>query len=64
MKRNLGAFDRLIRTLLGFGLLALVVTGPQTNWGWLGLIPIFTAWIGFCPLYVALGISTNKPSPA
>jgi hypothetical protein len=64
MKRNIGSFDRLIRTLLGFGLLALLFTGPQTNWGWLGLIPLFTAWIGWCPLYAMLGLSTRKTAHA
>ena len=64
MLRNIGTADRWIRIVIGFGLLALVFTGPQTAWGYLGLIPLATALFGYCPLYQALGISTNHSRPA
>jgi Protein of unknown function (DUF2892) len=57
--RNIGGMDRIIRVVLGIGLLALVFYGPETRWGWLGLVPLLTAVVGFCPLYRLLGISTN-----
>lgn len=58
MTRNVGTIDRAARTILGLGLLSLVFVGPQTNWGWLGLIPLGTAVIGWCPPYALLGLST------
>jgi hypothetical protein len=65
MKINEGALDRILRIVVGAGLLSLVFIGPQTPWGYLGIIPLATGLIGFCPLYTALGINTcgvRKPS--
>lgn len=59
---NIGAADRALRAVLGLIALALVFTGPKTNWGYLGLIPLFTAAIGFCPIYAVLGLSTRSRS--
>jgi hypothetical protein len=50
--------ERAIRAVLGILLLTLVFVGPQTAWGWLGIIPLVTAVTGFCPLYSLLGINT------
>lgn len=58
MKVNVGTLDRGIRAIVGLVLIALVFVGPQTAWGWLGLIPLATALIGFCPAYSLLGIKT------
>jgi hypothetical protein len=58
MKTNVGVFDRAVRIILGAGLVSLVFVGPQTPWGYLGLVPIATGLIGFCPLYAMLGINT------
>lgn len=55
---NVGKLDRAIRIILGVVLLALVFVGPQTPWGWIGLVPLITGFIGFCPLYKILGINT------
>ena len=60
MTRNIGTLDHAARTLVGLGLISLVFLGPQTNWGWIGLIPLATAVIGWCPPYHLLGISTRK----
>lgn len=60
MVTNIGAVDRVIRAVLGVGLLALVFLGPQTPWGWIGLIPLSTAVIGWCPLYTLFGLKTCK----
>lgn len=60
MLRNEGQFDRLLRILVGIVLLALVFVGPKTPWGWLGLVPLLTGLVGFCPLYRLLGINTCK----
>lgn len=53
--RNIGSFDRMARIVVGMFLLSLVFMGPQTPWGWLGLIPLITGVTGFCFLYELLG---------
>lgn len=58
MIKNEGAVDRGLRIALGLGLLSLTVVGPQTWWGLTGLLPLATGFVGFCPLYRLLGIST------
>jgi len=63
MLHNMSTADRLIRIVLGIALLALVFTGPHTLWGLLGLIPLITAFVGFCPLYRLLGIHTGSNLP-
>jgi hypothetical protein len=60
IKPNLGGIDRAIRILAGAALLALVFVGPQTPWGYLGLVPLLTGVIGFCPAYCPLGLSTCR----
>ena len=58
MTRNIGTIDRILRTIFGLGAIALVFVGPQTPWGWLGLIPLATAAIGWCPPYALIGLNT------
>ncbi len=58
MVTNEGKLDRIIRAVLGIGILALVFVGPKTPWGLLGLVPLATAFVGFCPLYKLLGVNT------
>ena len=62
MKANEGKIDRTFRVVVGLGLLSLMFVGPQTMWGALGLIPLVTGLVGFCPLYRVLGINTCKIS--
>jgi hypothetical protein len=59
MTSNVGAADRVVRIILGLGLLGLVFFGPSTAWGWVGLVPLATGLAGTCPLYTLLGISTR-----
>jgi hypothetical protein len=61
--KNMGSVDRVIRIVVGIVLLALVFVGPHTLWGLLGLVPLATAFVGFCPLYRLLRIRT-APKPA
>lgn len=56
--QNVGTIDRAIRAIVGLGLIALVFVGPQTVWGWIGVVPLVTAIIGWCPPYALLGINT------
>jgi len=58
MPTNVGTLDRVIRVILGIGLIALVFVGPQTPWGWVGLVPLLTALIGYCPAYQIFGLRT------
>ncbi|MGB5660715.1 MAG: DUF2892 domain-containing protein [Thermoanaerobaculia bacterium] len=58
MPRNEGTTDRVLRVIFGLGLLSLVFVGPQTPWGWIGVIPLATGLIGSCPLYTLLGLNS------
>jgi hypothetical protein len=58
MLTNESSIDRALRVVLGIVVLSLVVIGPKTMWGLLGLVPLLTGLVGFCPLYRVLGIST------
>lgn len=63
MQANVGGADRVIRFLIGIALLSLVVFGSGI-WRWLGLlgvVPIATALLRFCPLYTVFRINTAKP---
>jgi len=60
MNVNMGTADRVIRALIGLGLLSLVFVGPQTLWGLIGLIPLATATVSICPAYSLLGLNTCK----
>lgn len=60
MKTNVGSLDRALRVLIGFALLSLLLLldGDARWWGVLGIVPLLTAFLGFCPLYALLGVST------
>jgi len=59
MNRNEGTLDRTIRIVLGLALLALVFVGPRSWLGLVGLVPLLTGVVGFCPLYRLIGIRTS-----
>ncbi len=58
MTQNIGNTERILRAIAGLVLIALVFVGPQTVWGWIGIVPLATAIIGWCPPYALFGIST------
>ncbi len=58
MRANTGSTDRVIRAIVGLALITMVFVGPQTPWGWIGLVPLLTAIVGLCPLYSVFGWST------
>jgi len=60
--KNVGKIDRALRLIVGIVVIALVFVGPKTPWGWLGLIPLITGLIGWCPAYRIFGLRTCKPS--
>lgn len=57
---NVGAIDRGLRAALGVGLISLVFLGPQTAWGWLGLVVLGTSLVGWCPAYRLFGLKTCR----
>jgi hypothetical protein len=59
MKTNVGGLDRVGRLVVGGGLVAWAVTGGPV-WAWIGVVPILTGALGWCPLYIPLGINTCR----
>lgn len=59
MKKNIGTTDKIIRIILGIVIIAIGINA-QSWWGLIGIIPILTALISWCPLYLPFGISTCK----
>lgn len=60
MIKNMGGIDRVARIVGGLVLLSLVFVGPQTPLGWIGVVPLVTALIGWCPAYTLFGFKTCK----
>lgn len=58
MTRNEGTADRAIRIVGGLLILSLAFVGPKSAWGYLGIIPIITGSLGYCPAYSLFGINT------
>jgi len=70
MKFNVGGIDRALRIVVGIALIAMVFVGPKAFaestipwvWGWVGIVPLATGLIGWCPPYAMFGWSTAKKS--
>ncbi len=60
MTQNVGGIDRILRIVVGLALIALAATGKVGAWGWIGLLPLATGLMGWCPPYALLGIKTCK----
>ena len=58
MLANESTADRAMRVVLGIVLFSLVIVGPKTSWGLVGLVPLVTGAIGSCPIYRLFGITT------
>ncbi len=58
MNANVGGIDKILRIVVGLILLSLVFVGPRTAWGWIGIVPLATGLINWCPLYSLLGFTT------
>jgi len=58
MKTNEGSVDRVLRIIAGLSLIGLAATGQVGMWGYVGIVPLLTGAIGWCPLYTLLGIGT------
>ncbi|WP_417819843.1 DUF2892 domain-containing protein [Terasakiella sp.] len=65
MNKNVGSIDRIVRIIAGIALLAFALVGPETGYnylGFIGIIPLATALLGWCPAYTLFGIKTCKLS--
>lgn len=58
MLSNVGGIDRILRIVVGLVLISLVFVGPQTPWGWVGLLPLATGLFRWCPAYRLFGMNT------
>ncbi|MFM9942423.1 MAG: DUF2892 domain-containing protein [Hyphomicrobiaceae bacterium] len=66
MDTNIGNLDRIVRVIVGLALIALAAGywpgAAAQPWAWIGLVPLLTALVGWCPAYRLLGVSTCKRS--
>ena len=60
MKINTGCIDRALRAVIGLVLITMAATGTVGMWGWIGIIPLLTGLVGFCPTYTIMGINTCR----
>lgn len=60
MTFNVGGLDRTLRILVGLALVVAAATGTVGIWAYVGLIPLVTGLLGWCPLYAALGLKTCR----
>lgn len=60
MKSNVGGIDRILRLVAGAALLGLALAGQIGVWGFLGIVPLATGLIGWCPAYLPFGLSTCR----
>ncbi|MBN1209759.1 MAG: DUF2892 domain-containing protein [Myxococcaceae bacterium] len=62
MIRNEANWDRILRVFFGVVLLSMIFMGPQTWWGLIGVVPLLTGLVGYCPLYQLFGVSSCSVS--
>ncbi len=60
MTKNVGGVDRILRIVVGLALIAAAATGAIGVWGYIGLVPLATGLMGWCPPYAILGFNTCK----
>ena len=62
MQKNVGSADKIVRIVLGLGLLSLLfpLEAPMKYLGLIGIVPLATSLMGWCPLYTLLGMNTCK----
>ena len=58
MKKNVGGIDRTLRIVIGLVLIGLAATGTVGVWGYIGIAPLLTGLVGWCPPYALLGWKT------
>jgi uncharacterized membrane protein YfcA len=60
MTKNVGGIDRTLRIVVGLALIAAAATGAIGVWGYIGVVPLLTGLVGWCPPYALLGFNTCK----
>lgn len=60
MQKNIGGTERVIRVIAGLAITSLAFVGPASPWAFLGLVPVATGLMGWCPPYAIFGINTCK----
>ncbi len=58
MGKNVGGIDKVLRIVAGLVLLGLAATGTVGAWGYIGIVPLATGLLGWCPAYTLFGIKT------
>jgi hypothetical protein len=58
MKLNVGGIDRTLRLVAGLALIGLAATHSVGLWGWIGVVPVVTGAVAWCPLYTLIGVNT------
>jgi hypothetical protein len=58
MNKNVGNIDKILRIVAGAALIGLSLSGVIGVWGWIGVVPLVTGLMGWCPAYTLLGIKT------
>lgn len=58
MINNVGGIDKIMRIVAGVALIALTMAGAVGMWGWIGVVPLATGLLGWCPAYMLFGIKT------
>lgn len=58
MKSNVGGMDKILRIVAGVVLLALAIMGIGAPWTFIGIVPLVTGLMGWCPAYMLLGLNT------
>lgn len=58
MNANVGGIDKIVRIVAGAVLIGLAATGTVGAWGWIGVVPLVTGLVGWCPAYRLIGVNT------
>ena len=58
MKPNVGGIDKILRIVAGAGLIGATVAGLLPVWGYIGIVPLATGLMGWCPVYPLLGMNS------
>jgi len=60
MTKNVGGLDRILRILVGLALIAATALGLLPVWGYIGVVPLATGVVGWCPAYLLFGLKTCR----
>jgi hypothetical protein len=58
MKSNVGGIDKILRIVVGLGLVAWALVGSGPVWAWIGVVPLATGLLNWCPAYTLFGMNT------